>query len=91
MTMLEQIEKEKQLIARCEKSLALEQLRKRKADTRRKIELGGLVIKSGLGKYDKVVILGALDHVLKLIITDAYYKQFNARGRELFGSKLTEF
>ncbi|KTD83116.1 conjugal transfer protein TraD [Legionella waltersii] len=91
MTMFEEIEKEKQLIVRCEKSLALEKLRKRRADTRRKIEFGGLVIKSGLDKYDKVTILGALDYVLKLIISDEYHKQFNARGRELFESKLTKF
>lgn len=40
MTINEQITKEKQLFARCEKSLALEKLKKRKANTRRKIELG---------------------------------------------------
>ena len=32
----------------------------RKADTRHKIELGGLVIKAGLGDLDKAVILGLL-------------------------------
>ena len=32
----------------------------RKADTRRKIEFGGLVIKAGMGEYSKDVILGAL-------------------------------
>ncbi|HAT7074085.1 TPA: conjugal transfer protein TraD, partial [Legionella pneumophila] len=46
MTMLKQIEKEKQNLARCEKSLALEKIKIRKTDTRRKIEFGGLVIKS---------------------------------------------
>ncbi|CZH23371.1 conjugal transfer protein TraD [Legionella pneumophila] len=91
MTMLEEIEKEKQLIARCERSLALERLKKRRADTRCKIELGGLVIKSGLSKYDKVTVLGALDYALKLIMLDEYHKQFNIRGKELFESKLTKF
>lgn len=32
----------------------------RKEDTRRKIELGGLVVKAGLGDEDRAVILGAL-------------------------------
>ena len=32
----------------------------RKDDTRHKIELGGLVIKAGLGDEDKAVILGLL-------------------------------
>ncbi|MFN7102157.1 MAG: conjugal transfer protein TraD [Pseudorhizobium sp.] len=32
----------------------------RKEDTRRKIELGGLVIKAGLSELDRAVILGAL-------------------------------
>ncbi len=32
----------------------------RKADTRRKIELGGLVILSGLGDLDRAAILGLL-------------------------------
>jgi hypothetical protein len=39
-------------------SRAREQLRKE--DTRHKIELGGLVIKAGLGDEDRAVILGAL-------------------------------
>ncbi|MBD5071840.1 conjugal transfer protein TraD [Xanthomonas citri pv. citri] len=32
----------------------------RKDDTRRKIELGGLVIKAGLAELDRAVIFGAL-------------------------------
>ncbi len=32
----------------------------RKADTYRKIQLGGLVIKAGLGGYDSAVLLGLL-------------------------------
>ncbi|CZP32941.1 TPA: conjugal transfer protein TraD [Legionella pneumophila] len=85
MTMLEEIEREKQLIARCEKSLALEKLRKRKADTRNKIELGGLVIKSGMNKFNKATILGALDHAFKLIEENIAYKcLFEATGKNLF-------
>lgn len=32
----------------------------RKLDTRNKIELGGLIIKAGLGNYSKAIILGLL-------------------------------
>ena len=32
----------------------------RKADTRRKIELGGLVIKAGIDELDRAALLGAL-------------------------------
>lgn len=85
MKMLEQIQKKKQLIARCEKSLALEKLKKRRADTRRKIEFGGLVIKSGFNNYNKLIILGALDYSLELILQDEHYiKVFQSRGINLF-------
>ncbi|HAT1720514.1 TPA: conjugal transfer protein TraD [Legionella pneumophila] len=69
-----QIEKEKQLIARCEKSLALEKLKKRKADTRRKIELGGLVIKSQMNMYSPSIILGALCYAVQLMDKNNSYK-----------------
>ncbi|WP_131778526.1 conjugal transfer protein TraD [Legionella bozemanae] len=85
MITFKQIEKEKQLIARCEKSLALEKLKNRRADTRRKIELGGLVIKAGLHRFEKALILGALDYSLELIKQDKHYeKLFLARGANLF-------
>ncbi|MGL6028176.1 MAG: conjugal transfer protein TraD, partial [Legionella sp.] len=51
MVSLKQIKKEKQIIIRCEKSLALEKIKKRRADTRNKIEFGGLVIKSSMNTY----------------------------------------
>jgi hypothetical protein len=37
----------------------------RKADTYRKIQLGGLVIKAGLSDEDPAVVLGALVHALE--------------------------
>lgn len=81
MAMLKEIIKEQQMLARTEQSLALEQLKKRKADTRHKIELGGLVIKSTLNTYNKAIILGALKHALKLIETDEQYlKTFESIG-----------
>ncbi|HDS3853584.1 TPA: conjugal transfer protein TraD [Legionella pneumophila] len=87
MNTLDQIEKEKQLIARCEKSLAMEKLKKRRADTRHKIELGGLVIKAGLHRFEKAIILGALDFSLELIKHDQHYENlFLDRGVDLFSS-----
>jgi hypothetical protein len=84
MTTLIEIENEKRLIARTEKSQALEKFKLRRADTRRKIELGGLVIKSGLDKYEKSLILGALDYSLELIKYDQSYRAlFENRGNLL--------
>lgn len=83
-----QIKMQKQLIARDEKALAIAKIKKRKADTRRKIELGGLVIKSGMGGYDKATILGALDYALSLIEQDKDYANlFTAKGNNLFLTK----
>ncbi|HAU0790216.1 TPA: conjugal transfer protein TraD [Legionella pneumophila] len=74
MTTSKQIEKEKQLIARYDKSLVLEKLKKRRLDTRRKIELGGLVIKSGITIHDKSILLGALTYAKQLIEQDSKYE-----------------
>lgn len=85
MTTHTQIVKQKQYMARCEKSLAFEKLKKRRADTRRKIELGGLVIKSGMDGFNKSVILGALSHAMQLIENDEnYLPLFESVGDALF-------
>ncbi|VEG91176.1 conjugal transfer protein TraD [Legionella spiritensis] len=85
MSTREQIKKQQQVLARCEKSLALEKLKKRRAETRRKIELGGLVVKSGMDGFNKSTILGALDYALKLAEQDTAYKAlFESRGEHLF-------
>lgn len=55
MTTHHQIIKQQQQVARCEKSLALEKLKKRRADTRRKIEFGGLVIKAGIDGFNRAL------------------------------------
>lgn len=87
MKILEQIKKEEQFIARCEKSISLERIKKRRADTRRKIELGGLVIKSGMASFNKAVILGALDQALKLIKQDKdCLNMLESKGNFLFNS-----
>lgn len=43
----------------------------RKADTYRKIQLGGLVIKSGMAVHEPAVILGALIEALQQLHADA--------------------
>ncbi len=85
MTTHDQIIKQNQLINQCEKALALEKLKKRRADTRHKIQLGGLVIKAGLDGLNKSVILGALAHAMQLIEKDeAYLQIFEKIGDGLF-------
>ena len=85
MTSHTQIIKQQQQVARCEKSLVLEKLKKRRADTRRKIEFGGLVVKSGMDGFNKSVILGALSHAMQLIENDEnYLPLFESIGDRLF-------
>lgn len=62
MSIFKQIEKEQQLIEYYKRAVALEKNKHRKAETRNKIELGGLVIKSGMNIYNKSIILGSLIH-----------------------------
>lgn len=85
MITYDQILKQQQLLARSEKILAFEKIKKRRADTRRKIELGGLVIKSGIDGFSKLIILGALDYSLQLLSEDENYKKlFESKGYNLF-------
>lgn len=85
MTTHAQVIKQQQHVARCEKFLALEKLKKRRADTRRKIEFGGLVIKSGMDGFNKSVILGALSHAMQLIENDEnYLPLFESVGDDFF-------
>ncbi|HHW4979452.1 TPA: conjugal transfer protein TraD [Legionella anisa] len=85
MTLNKKIIKQEQLITRFKNSVASINLKKRRADTRRKIEFGGLIIKSGIDGYNKSIILGALDYSLRLIEQDATYQNlFETRGDTLF-------
>lgn len=49
-------------------SIARLSVQARKEDTRHKIQLGGLVIKAGMGDEDKAVVLGALLHAHKALV-----------------------
>ncbi len=59
------ITKQNQLLAKFERQLSLLKMKERKRDTRRKIELGGLVIKAKMDGYPKSIILGALIDALE--------------------------
>jgi len=54
------INKKTQTIAKLERQLIIEKIKERKKQTRRKIELGGLVIKAEMDQFPKNIILGAL-------------------------------
>ena len=85
MSFTDSITKKKQAIARAEQQLSLEKLKKRRADTRNKIQLGGLVIKSEMSVYSKEIILGALLHAFKMIEDDENYKTiFSSVGENAF-------
>jgi hypothetical protein len=61
----------------------------RREDARRKIQLGGLVIKSGMADYPASVILGALTlaaGALKGLNADATKARFEAAGDEAFSA-----
>lgn len=81
----EKIEKERKKAARLERHLSLQKVKKRKADTRRKIELGGLVIKAKMDQYTKTVILGVLlEAKARLLYDVAYQKQLDEKGEKGF-------
>lgn len=76
----QKIKKQKQQIAKFERNLALLKIKDRKLDTRKKIEFGGLVIKSKMAVYPKAVILGALIDTLEQL-------ENNPGAESLFQSK----
>lgn len=89
MDTIDAIEKQEQqleqTLARLERNLTLEKLKQRKQDTRRKIELGGLVIKAKMNRYSKAIILGALiDALENLERDDACKTLFKAKGEAAF-------
>lgn len=82
---IKSIKAEQHKIARLERALAFEKDKKRRADTRRKIELGGLVIKAAMDSWNKAIVLGALTHAMQLIEQDNnYLKLFESIGDNLF-------
>lgn len=85
MSTLEAIKKQERAIARLERELALQKIKERKADARNKIELGGLVIKSQMHRYPKVIILGALLDALEHLQKDeGHHTLYKAKGEAAF-------
>jgi hypothetical protein len=81
------IKKHQQWIARKESALSLLRLKERKADTRRKIEFGGLVIKAKMHQYSKAIILGALLSAFEELereTDEAILNIFKAKGDRAF-------
>lgn len=77
--------KKEQVIACLERKLAIEKIKDRKKQTRRKIELGGLVIKAKMDEFPKDIILGALISVRKEIEKDSNAKSlFQSIGHSSF-------
>jgi hypothetical protein len=59
----------------------------RKADTRRKIELGGLVIKAGVDQIDAMVLLGVLAEAKARLAAPGEYDRLQSLGRSLARKK----
>lgn len=88
------IKKQTQLVAKLERQLALLKMKERKRDTRKKIEMGGLVVKAKMDGYPKSVILGALIDALEQIENnDGALSLFYSKGEAAFmgyGDQLNE-
>ena len=81
----QKINKKTQTIACLERKLIIEKIKERKKQTRRKIELGGLVIKAKMDEFPKDIILGALISVRKEIEKDNNVKSlFQSIGHSSF-------
>lgn len=81
----QKLNKQEQKVARLERHLALEKVKARKADTRNKIELGGLVIKAKMNGFPKDIILGALIDAFENLQHDKSVKSlFKAKGEAAF-------
>ncbi len=81
------IKKSTQSLARAQSALSLLTMKERKADTRRKIEFGGLVIKAKMDEYPKAVILGALLTAFEELASEtdeAILSLFKAKGERAF-------
>ena len=59
----------------------------RKADTRRKIELGGLVIKAGADQIDAMVLLGMLAEAMERLAVPGEVDRLQSLGRSLARKK----
>lgn len=58
----------------------------RKKDTRHKIELGGLIIKAGIGEVDKLILYGGLVELAERLEQVEERNRLERRGRRTFFS-----
>lgn len=85
MSTQNQLKAAEQRLAKLERTKAMQAIKKRKMDTRRKIELGGLVIKSHLSQYPKDVILGALIDAMDQLSDNPELKRlWQIKGQQAF-------
>lgn len=85
---IKKIQSTEQQINRLERKQSLQKLKERKKNTRRKIELGGLVIKAKMSQYTKDIILGALVDAKQQIETNQENKRlFEVKGQLAFLNK----
>jgi hypothetical protein len=76
-----ELDKTQQKINCLQLDLARERMKKRKQDTRNKIQLGGLVIKASMHNHPKDVLLGALIYCRKEMQSNpALNAEFKALG-----------
>ena len=86
----QKINKKTQTIAHLGRKLAIEKIKERKKQTRRKIELGGLVIKAKMDEFQKDIILGVLINARKEIQNNADIKSlFKSIGNSAFMEYIT--
>ncbi len=85
MKLNDEIKNLEQKIARLERNSILQKMKKRKLDTRQKIQFGGLIIKAKLNAYSKDIILGALlDAKDKIESSLELKQQFQKKGQDAF-------
>ena len=78
---MNEVDKTQQKINRLQLDLSRERMKKRKQDTRTKIQLGGLVIKASMHNHPKDVLLGALIYCRKEMQSNpALNAEFKALG-----------
>lgn len=61
-------------------------LAERKKDTRHKIELGGLIVKAGIGEVDKLILYGGLVELAERLEQSEEHNRLERRGRRTFFS-----
>ena len=79
------IKKTEQQVAALELKVAAAKMKERRAETRSKIQYGGLVVKAKMDAYPKDVILGALISAYQEITnSDEAKRVFELKGKQAF-------